>query len=71
VYLSLSVPGQDLLIPEPGEVGTEFCSNMSKAIVTAISCTPTFLKYMVLSFGLESCRNLGMKVVTLGGEIAN
>ncbi len=70
VYLSLSIPGQDLLIPEPEEVGMEFQRLMSKTIVTAISCTPTFLKYMVLSFGLESCRNLGIKIVTLGGEIS-
>ncbi len=70
IYLSLCVPGQDLLIPEPEEVGSDFQRHTREKSVTGISCTPTFLKYMVLSYGLESCLNYEMKVVTLGGEIA-
>ena len=70
VMLCLHVSGQTLVFPRSLDAD-EALGAMDEHRVTAVSSTPTFWRYLMLTVGRDRLRTLSIGQVTLGGEHAD
>ncbi len=71
VALGLFVPDQTLVPGDIDDLAASFAAALARGGVTAISSTPTFWRYALMSIAPETLAAAGLRNISMGGEIVD
>jgi acyl-coenzyme A synthetase/AMP-(fatty) acid ligase len=69
IFLRRQVAHQELILTNSNDLISDFENGIKKKTFNAISCTPTFLRYVSTIFDQDIFKHSSVKRITLGGEV--
>jgi acyl-CoA synthetase (AMP-forming)/AMP-acid ligase II len=69
IFLRRQVEHQELILTNSNDLILDFENAIKKKAFSAISCTPTFLRYVSTIFDQDLFKHSSVKRITLGGEV--